>query len=101
VIGPPAVLLNVAQALPKKRQNMFVIKRIEDHPALTPRSDDSRIAKQTQLMRDGGFGYAELEREITDAQLRARQGIEDPHTSGVTEHAKDLGQSFDCVRIES
>jgi len=91
----------VAQALPEKRQNMLVIKRIEDHPAFSTRPDNARISKQTQLMRDRGLGYAELEREVSNAQLGAREGIEDSHTGGVSEHAEDLGQPFYGVCIES
>ena len=36
VLGPAAVLLDVAQALAEQRQNMLVVKGIEDHPTLTP-----------------------------------------------------------------
>ena len=100
MIGPPAILQNVAQALPEKRQNMLVIKRIEDHPALTARPDDTRVPKETQLMRDRGLGYAELQREVAHAEFRAREGIEDSHTWGIAEHAEDLSQPFDGGRIE-
>jgi hypothetical protein len=90
----------VAQALPEKRQNVFVIKRIEDHPALSPRPDNARIPQQAELMRDRGLGHSELKREVANAQLGARQGIENAHTGGVSEHTEDLGQSFDSVCIE-
>ena len=80
---------------------MLVIKRIEDHPAFSTRPDNARIAQQTQLMRDRGVGHPELEGEVTNAQLGAREGIEDAHTCGVSEHPEDLGQPFDGVCIES
>ena len=47
-----------------------------------------------------GLGYAELLREVADTEFRAREGIEDSHTSGIAEHAEDLGQPFDGVRIK-
>ena len=101
MIGPPAVLLDVAQALPEERQNVLVIKRIEDHPTLSPRPHDARVSQETQLMRDGGFGHAELEREVTDTQLGAGERIKDSHTCGVAEHAEDLGQPLDslCIKL--
>jgi hypothetical protein len=91
----------VSQALPEKRQNVLVIKRIEDHPAFSTRPDNARIPQQTQLMRDRGLGHAELQGKVANAQLGSRQGIEDSHTSGVSEHSENLGQPFDGVRIES
>jgi hypothetical protein len=35
----------MAQTLPEKRENMFVIKGIEDHPALAARSHDASVSK--------------------------------------------------------
>ena len=51
-------------------------------------------------MGDRRLGYAELQREVTDAELRAREGIEDSHTRGISEHAKYLGQSLNGLWIE-
>ena len=51
-------------------------------------------------MRDSGFSHAKLKGQITNAEFRPRQGVENAHPRGVSEHAKDLGQAFDDVRIE-
>jgi hypothetical protein len=51
-------------------------------------------------MRDGGFGYAELEGEVAHTPFRPRQGIEDSDSGGIPEHPEDLGQAFDGMRIE-
>src|SRR5262245_39931691 len=51
-------------------------------------------------MRDCRLGYAELEREVTDAELRARKRVEDSYARGITEHAKNLGQSINGLCIE-
>src|SRR5512139_3857233 len=51
-------------------------------------------------MRDRRLGHAELKREVTDAELRTGKRIEDSHASGITEHAEDLGQSFNGLCIE-
>ena len=51
-------------------------------------------------MRHGRFGDAELAGEVADAQLRARQRIEDPDARRVAEHAEDLGQAVDGVGVK-
>jgi hypothetical protein len=87
----------MAQALPEERQNVLVVKGVEDHPSLASRPDDASISKEAQLMRHGGFGHAELEGQITYAQLRSRQRIENAHTGGIPEYPKDLGQALYSV----
>ena len=52
-------------------------------------------------MRDRGLGHAELQGKVANAQLGSREGIEDSHTGGVSEHSENLGQPFDGVCIES
>jgi hypothetical protein len=90
----------VSQALPEKRQNMLVIKGIEDHPSLATGPNDARIPKQPQLVRNSRFGHTELESEVADTQFRPRESIKDTHPGWIPEDAENLGQAFDSMRIE-
>ena len=101
ITRPAAGLLDVPQPLPEERQDVLVVERVEDHPAVTPGPDDARVAQQAELVGHGRLGHAELGGEVADAQLGARQRVEDPHPGRVAEHAEDLGQALDGVRDQA
>ena len=90
----------MAQALPKQGEHVLVVEGVENHPAVAAGADDPRVAQQAELVRHRRFGDAELGGEVADAQLRARQRVEDPDAGGVAEHAENLGQAFDGVGVE-
>ena len=71
---------------------MLVVERVEDHPALAARADEPQVPEQAQLVRHGRLAEPEQRREVADAQLGVRQGVEDAHARRVAEHAERLGQ---------
>ena len=105
--GPPAVLLHVAQALPEQREHVPVVERVEDHPALPARPNDARVPQQAELVGDGGFGDAELLREVADAQLRrararrgSARGSGSPSTRKISVRPFDVRGHRCCVTYE-
>jgi hypothetical protein len=93
-------LLDVSETLTEERQDVLVVKGVEDHSAFAPGPDDPGIAEKAKLVGNGRFGDPELTGEIADTQLGSGQRVEDADARRVAENAKDLGQAIDGMGIE-
>jgi hypothetical protein len=96
-----AGLLHVAQSLTEQRDHVLIVECVKNHSALAPRPYDAGVPQEAKLVRDGRFSDAELTREVADAEFRPRQRIENPHTCRIAEHAKNLSQTVNSLRVKS
>lgn len=62
---------------------MFVGEAVDRTRPLAPESDQTAISKQAELMADARLAYARHGSKVADAQLLARQCVEDPEAGGV------------------
>lgn len=92
-------LLHVSQTLLEERDDVPVVERVEDHPALSPRFDEPQIAEQPQLVRNGRFRQPNQLGQIAHAQLASRKGVEHADTCRVAERAKRLRQLAGIVVV--
>jgi hypothetical protein len=88
----PVTLFNVLEALLEQTDNVLVVERVEHHPAVAPRPDQPHVPQQPQLMGNGRFGQVQTARQVLDAELRARERVEQAHARQITEGAEGFGQ---------
>jgi hypothetical protein len=87
-----AVFLDVPEPLPEERDDVAIVQRVEHHPAVAPGPDQPQVAKEPQLVGNGGFRHPDERRKIAHAQLAVRQRVEDPDARRITERPKRVGQ---------
>src|SRR5262252_8642674 len=85
-------LLDVLEPLREQSDDVLIVERVVDEPAVPPRTDESHAAQQPELMGDGRLADADTRRQLVDAELRARQRIEDADARRIAEHLEGLGQ---------
>jgi hypothetical protein len=93
-------LLDVLKSLLEEPDDVLIVEGVVDKPAGPAWPDEAMIAQQAQLMRDGGFAEADVSRDVRDAHLRARQGVEDADPCDVAEHTEGIGKSGGGRRSE-
>src|SRR5687768_7655022 len=95
-----AMLLHVAQPLPEQREDVFVVEGVVNQPSVPARAHDPGVSQEPKLVRDGGFGQAEELGQMADAQLAARQDVEDANPRGIAQDFEDIGEGADRVRVQ-
>ena len=80
------------QPLREQADDVVVVEGVEDHLARRGGADEAHAAQQPELVRDGRLAEAEQRRDVADAELGARERVEDPHAGGVAEDLEGLGE---------
>src|SRR5204863_9395968 len=83
------------EPLLEQTDDVLIVERIEDHSSSTARAHQAHAAEQAKLMRHRRFGQSKQPRDVADAQLRARQRVEDADARHVAEHFEGLSERDD------
>src|SRR5262245_10603528 len=97
-LGRPALrtlLADVPQALLEQIEHVLVVERVVDAAAFAAPLDDAHRAHQAQLMRDGGFAEPDVFGDFVDAELPARQGVDDADAGGIAEDTERFRERLD------
>src|SRR5215831_12935631 len=85
-------LFDVLEPLCEQADDVLIVERVVDEPAVPPWTDEAHAAQQPELMGDGRLADADTRRELVDAELRARQRVEDADARRIAEHLEGLGE---------
>src|SRR5262249_41910901 len=86
-------LLDVLETLREEPDDVLIVERVVHEPPCPPRTDETHAAQQPQLMGDGRLADANVRGQVVDAELRARQRIENADARRVAEDLEGLGKS--------
>ena len=85
----------MGQRLSEQFENVLIVDGVIDEPAGASRAHEPHAPQQPQLVGRRGFADADERGDVADAELAARQRIEDPYAGGITEDAERVSQRFD------
>jgi hypothetical protein len=94
------MFLYVLQSLAEQREDVLVVERVINEPAFTPRTDHPRVSEKPKLVRNGRLREAEQPGKMADAQLAARQHVEDADPRGIPEYFEDIGKRPDRIGVQ-
>jgi hypothetical protein len=85
----------VLETLSKEAHDVLVVERIEDRPAIAPRTNEAHAPEEAELMRHRRLGEAEQTRDVAHTQLRARKGVENAHSRAIAQRLEGFGERLD------
>lgn len=86
-------LLDVSKCLLKQSDDVLVVEGVKHLSAGATGPHEPHAAQQTELMRDRRLADTEDACEIADAQLAARERIQNPDACGIAEQPEGIGDA--------
>jgi hypothetical protein len=88
-------VLDVSDSFAEQLSDVLVMQRVDDAAALAPAADQSKMAQQPQLVRDGGRLHAHV---LSEFVHRARAGVEPPEDAQAARRGERLHGAGDHPR---
>ena len=80
------------EALREQPGDVVVVECVEDQPPGPARTDQTEAAEEPQLMRRGGLAQPDQRGKVADAQLSARERVQDADARRITQGPERLGE---------